>query len=549
MTNDDIQMSNEARSTKSEIGSAPEDTSYIHVSRSLIISFQPFLEIFCVFLLFALQGAWPLPDTNEPNYLGKAVHFWNPDWAKGDFFLETADTHATFYWTFGWLSLWLSLPALAWTGRVITWASLAWGWQRLSTAVVPRRWFSVLSAGLVAGLIERFNMAGEWVFGGVEGKGFAYALVFFALAAIVNNRWNRGWILLGAASAFHVLVGGWMTLAVGLAWLMLGRQRPRLVSMLPGLVVGLLLSLPGLIPALLANQGASQAIIDQANVYYVYFRLWHHLDLLQIAWNTPHFVARLVLLCIVWVWLCRKMSNEPRLRLLSEMVNAVLLIVVAGLAIDLLQFYDEALAARLLRFYWFRMSDVVVPMGVALAGTWLVAQSVASDPRRGLRWLAVVAAMVVFHVGALSERRVEGVMSYTDQGGSNPAWRKACQWVVESDVIEPNARFITPMISQTFKWYTGRPEVGNFKEVPQDAASIVVWLDRLKDIFARDTTTAQTPDEQWYRSLADRDPKDIRRLAAKYGADYVLTFCDPLLPLPVVYKNAYYVIYKMDHAP
>ena len=537
MTNDQALMTDENR------------PSLVIRAWSLVISHQTLLEIFCIFALFALQGAWPLPDTNEPNYLGKAVHFWNPEWAKGDFFLGTADTHATFYWTFGWLSRWLSLAALAWTGRVITWGLLAWGWQRLSTAVVPRRWFAVLSAGLIAGLIERFNMAGEWVFGGVEGKGFAYALVFFALAAVINQRWNRGWILLGAASAFHVLVGGWMTLAVGFSWLMLGRQRPRLVSMLPGLGVGLVLSLPGLIPSLLANYGTSQATIDQANVYYVYFRLWHHLDPLQIAWNTPHFVARFVVLCAVWVWLCRKTSNEPRLRPLTELVNAVLLIAVAGLAVDLLQFYNEALAARVLRFYWFRMSDVVVPLGVALVGTWLVAELVTSNPRRGLRWLAVVAAMVVFHVGALSERRVEGVMSYVDQGGSNPAWRKACLWVVESNAIEPNARFITPMISQTFKWYTGRPEVGNFKEVPQDAASIVAWLDRLKDIFAKNTTNAQTPDEQWYRSLAERDPKDVRRLAAKYGADYVLTFCDPLLPLPVVYKNAYYVIYKMDHAP
>ena len=51
--------------------------------------------------------------------------------------------------------------------------------------------------GAVRLLIERFHMAGEWVIGGVEAKGFAYVLVFLGLEAVVRNRWNRAWLLLG----------------------------------------------------------------------------------------------------------------------------------------------------------------------------------------------------------------------------------------------------------------------------------------------------------------------------------------------------------------
>ena len=77
---------------------------------------------------------------NEPNYLCKAVHYWNPAWAPHDFFLQTADTHWVFYFTFGWLSRWLQPTALAWLGRLLTWGLLAWAWRRLSFALVPRRW-------------------------------------------------------------------------------------------------------------------------------------------------------------------------------------------------------------------------------------------------------------------------------------------------------------------------------------------------------------------------------------------------------------------------
>ena len=33
------------------------------------------------------------------------------------------------------------LPAVAWIGRFLTWGLLAWSWQRLSSAVAPRRWW------------------------------------------------------------------------------------------------------------------------------------------------------------------------------------------------------------------------------------------------------------------------------------------------------------------------------------------------------------------------------------------------------------------------
>ena len=85
-------------------------------------------EIALIFAVFSIQGAWPVPDVNETHYLGKAIHYWNPDWLRGDFFMESADTHKVFYFTFGWLSLWLSPIARVWTGRILTWFLLAWLW-------------------------------------------------------------------------------------------------------------------------------------------------------------------------------------------------------------------------------------------------------------------------------------------------------------------------------------------------------------------------------------------------------------------------------------
>src|SRR5207244_3162725 len=137
-----------------------------------------------IFAVFFIQGAWPAPEVNEPHYLSKARHYWDPSWCAGDFFCNTADAHQMFYWSFGWISRALPLPALAWCGRLLTWALLAWAWRRLSIALVNVRWFSVLSAALAVMLIARTNMAGEWLIGGVEAKGFAYVFVLLGLEAL-----------------------------------------------------------------------------------------------------------------------------------------------------------------------------------------------------------------------------------------------------------------------------------------------------------------------------------------------------------------------------
>ena len=292
-------------------------------------------ETLLVFGVFFVQGATPPPDVGETYYLGKAVHCWNPDWARGDFFLNTKDTHEVFYYTFGWLSLWLPLGTLAWVGRILTWGLLAWAWRRLSFALLPRRGCSVLTAALMVCLVQRCHMAGEWIVGGVEAKGFAFVLVLLGMESLVRGRWNRVWLLLGAASAFHVLVGGWSVVAAAIGWVLCRRSyrgwrrlllgdandtgslsqapsppaplpasgargdqnpsppaplpacgargdldagAPPLWSMLPALLGGLLLSLPGLVPSITLNWGVDARTMAAANFIYVFRRLPHHLD-------------------------------------------------------------------------------------------------------------------------------------------------------------------------------------------------------------------------------------------------------------------------------
>lgn len=498
------------------------------------------VEVALIFLVFFIEGAWPVPDVNEPYYLGKAIHYWNPAWVEGDFFLETADTHRVFNLAFGWLSLALSPPALAWTGRAITWGLLAWAWRRLSVAVVPRPWFAVLTAALFAAGVDRLHMAGEWVIGGVEAKGFAYVFVLLAAESRVRSQWRRVWIWVGLASLFHVLVGGWTGVAMGFAWLIAGKDRPTLRSMAPALAAGIAISLPALVPALRLDAGVTPKVAGYAHEIY-FMRIGHHLDLLQFP---PAFVARFAVQSLVFAglaWWLAALKWRPELKGLRDFVTGSLAIAGLGALINLAAPWNRAGAAHLLRFYWYRLSDAMVPLGAALLAAALIDRLLASRARSAKCVLTFAIVLAGLHVGHYAAIRPIPVEPRSHPGPGYMSWRMACDWIAHSGRIPEGAVFITPRYSATFKWYARRAEVANWKEIPQDAASIVQWWARLRDLHGDPTDPSA-----WRDSLGELDEGQLRALGEKYGADYLITEANPpLKKLKWVYKNQGYRIYRL----
>lgn len=101
-------------------------TTALPSTRSTLPRWLPASEVVLIVLVFFIAAGWPPPEMNEPHYLGKARHFWQPDWIRGDFFLNAHDTHLIFYITLGWLAKLMPLEAMAWCGRFLTWGLLAW---------------------------------------------------------------------------------------------------------------------------------------------------------------------------------------------------------------------------------------------------------------------------------------------------------------------------------------------------------------------------------------------------------------------------------------
>lgn len=521
-------------------------------------NWQRYLEIALILVVCFVHGGAPPPQVNESHYLPKAKHYWQPDWCAGDPFLESADAHLTFYWTIGWLTQFFSLATVAWIGRLAAWLAFAWSWQRLSRCVTDARFASVLSAALFVWLTSNMNFAGEWVVGGVEGKTFAYPCVFLGLANLSQGRWNRAWPWLGLGGAFHVLVGGWAAIAAGLVWLLESRQtRPSLLSMGPSLILGLLLALPGILPALALTAQVSAEESREAARIYVFERLRHHLALLhqtpeRIVMLARRFAVPLLGFLYLWGLLRTKVRNSTTvserqglaLDRICRFSAATFLIGVIGLLVELARYNDQQSVAPLLKYYWFRLADA----GVALAASLLVCSWIARlfRQRNNLAPAALGIALLLpaWHLADASISRWRFPAAPADAKLAGVvAWHEACDWAKQNST--PDDLFLVPRTSQSLSWHAGRKSLVTWKDVPQDAASLIDWFNRYSDVFLVEDEFGQMVP---VGTLALLGTERIRELANKYKIDYVIAREYPPLDFPQVYGNAWYSIYDVSPA-
>lgn len=501
------------------------------------------------FLLYSALST-PVPALNEPHYLSKARHYWQPTWCAGDMFLESADAHVVFFATLGWFTTWCSLPVAAWIGRVVSLAVLAGGWTVLARRLSTLPWAGAVSAWLFLTLQTAGNWSGEWVVGGVESKVITYGLLFFGWAQLAESRWYASAAAMGVAIAFHPVVGLWGVLATGFAavgmWLSRASTRPSWLMLFVAILVMGVLSAPGMIPALRLILAPVDAPTRYAGTYLqVFYRLNHHLDPMM-------FPARAYLgyavLTVVWIIGLVRGPRSPLWWWLHGVVAAAMLFAMCGWAIGwgprpAAQMPGFEWRMHLLKFYPFRLADALLPAIVAwqfmASGGTLVPSVIRisnqspgefTSPRSPIN-LTIIAA-ILFAASLWQAQRATSAERYAFV--HDPNWRDVCAWMKSH--TPPDVLVHTPHYSWTFKWFAERPEYVNFKDCPQDARGIVEWNRRL--LLLTKQTTEFLEDGLYTRT-------ELRSLRQQTGITHIVT--DKLGPmeLPPVYHNATFQVYDL----
>jgi len=581
---------------------APSDDSKKDPPAARSFHLPVFLAVLGSFVLYSALAA-PVPAVNEPHYLCKAKHFWQPTWCANDFFLESTNAHTVFYSTVGSLTNWFTLTQTAWAGRIMALAILSVGWCAWLTPFTRCRWSPLHIAWLFLALAACGNFSGEWLIGGVEGKVFSYGFLFAAMAQIQSGRIVTAGALAGLAVAFHPVIGVWGILAVAGSWLIENRVwrirswmsgegwRSSVIPGLLGLAALILCALPGLIPVFkLLTESVPPQTKFAANFIQVYYRLAHHLDPMRFLPRAYACYALLLLLWGILILLGRRSEGQRRL---DRLVAMAVLFAVAGIIIGWgprpapsMTWYAQR--AALLKFYPFRLADVLVPLAVSAGlANWLYGLDrnaarrlirVALVPmacwyvffcsrvtpdkpeseissfafRIGLvllplllefgfaRWrnlrqqqfsLAVSYGML-FVVGLLVAHSNVEVSRYS--GTLRADWIDACQWVDQH--LPADAMVHAPHNGWAFKWFGQRAEYVSFKDCPQDAAGIVEWNRRLNFL------------KRWFEEKYDDEfysAVELRDLRAKTGMTHILT--DRLGPLELepIFKNGNFQVYDL----
>ena len=508
--------------------------------------YQRCLEIVLVFMVFMIIGGELVPHNNEAHYLSRLKHYWNPTWCQGDLFLASQEAHLVFVLVFGWVTKWLSLTATAWLGRILCWGLLAWAWQRLSWRITATPFAAVLSAALFVSFIYLMHLAGEWVVGGVEAKGFAYFFVLLALAALVDGKWNQTWCWLGAATAFHAIVGGWSGVICLGIWFWDGRRETRFIAMLPGLAVAAVLGLVGVIPALVLTSGETPDTVAEANRIYVFERLPHHLALLRLPTDeislrvVRHAGLLLGLFVLGYTEKSIDSANASRMRTLRLFAWGAVSLAVCGFVIELALWNDPLRAAAILKYYWFRLTDFAAAMAAALQLTSLACTGIKRGKGWGLALLLVGLAISGWQLADVAKKRFEVGRPPAEKKLRNyEDWLDVCKWIEQNTPSE--ALFLTPRLAHSFKWHTGRPELVTRKDIPQSASDVVEWFQRMRDVHY------YQKDDEWraFKSLGHAGTSHIEQLSEKHPFDYVLTDNRRRLGFPIVYRNDTYVLYDV----
>lgn len=495
-----------------------------------------------VLLAFSLYGSWrsPVPGVNEPHYLSKARHFWNPDWCARDLFLDSSNPHWVFYATFGSLTRVLSLEQAAWAGRAFVWLALTGGWVALSRQILPGRWGPVWSGALFLALSATGNLSGEWLIGGVEAKGFAYAALFAGLACAGQGAPLCTAIWGGVAVSFHPVVGMWGALALAFAggWQILEtrliasrqgeagaalRRNSSLIS--PALSLGavfLFFSLPGLIPALsLVIHGAPAEVARAADALQVFNRLDHHLDPRQFKWFAWGMYA---VLLAVWLALRPWRSRPPAQKMFFRFVVGTLLIAAGGMAVGFGPRWASAL-----KFYPFRLADLFLPIAVA-AGVANELARVLDRPRLIFVGHTIAAAALAWALAAPGNDRNPNNWSAERQAD----WQDVCRWMNAN--TPGDALCLTPKFNYTFRWYASRAEFATWKDCPQDAVSLVEWDRRLKLV--------RTWRSKHFKAGFTKEA--LEELQEMTAVDYIVAWSGDPYRVSANYGNRSFRVYRLE---
>jgi len=474
---------------------------------------------------------------NEVDALPVALQFANPDWLAGDWYLNLNVAYrGLFNSVAGPLVSALGFKGAAILGRLVGHTLFA------SAAFVFFRTFRIRFAfGLLVLFLFLNNqsiVSLEWMTGGFETKALAWPLVLFCVVAVVHGRWFTAFAAAGAALSFHVLIGLYAIGCMALALLMNRRTTPLEWRDLRNVWAFGLTGAWGILAVFHHLTGPDGGGSGWGT--YVAFRVPHHV--LPDVWSGGVWIAKLMV-GLVLVTIAFRRTESPRIRFLAAYAMCSAGLFGAGLLIWAMGLTD------LLRFYWFRFPDSILPFVSLMLIAYFLSRRFESMSRgvgaARTRWVefALIAAITV-------PSAVEVALGL-------PSLRPEVRWA--SSVHAPmydwislntprDATFLIDPSEETFYVRAERSAFVSYKHSPQSEAEIREWFDRLTL-----ANGGEKPEGYGMRAarrigqrMAGLEAAQLEEFRDVHGVDYFVGSSDRSLPFPVVHREGVLSLYRLD---
>ena len=289
----------------------------------------------------------------------------------------------------------------------------------------------------------------------------------------------------------------------------------------------------------------------QAWMSYILLRLPHHLY--PGYWQGNKwwiiFVLALVVSIVLFI-----IINSKKHKLLLGYLSTAMMIFCLGLLIYLAGNID------LLRFYWFRLADVMFPLlGVILGLSILmpfedsVFSKEASINRIIINWQKVIhkhrywidALVISLALFITILQLTDSLQSLKRQHQSSIDIQTMYTWI-EKNTTKDEVFLIDPTIPD-FYISAQRSTFCSYKHIPSFADEIMVWYERIKfcnggkDLNVLNNNVTSELHNNFYNLEWDQ----IRTIADTNQLTYFLARNDKVIDLHTVYMTEYYVLYKM----
>ena len=483
--------------------------------------------------------------TNEVDVLPSVRQFVEPEWLPNDWYLNLGVSYRyPFNFLFGTLVSWLGFQYGSIIGRLLLYLLLAIVFYIFFKAFRLRIWLGFLV--LIAFLSTQSLVAGEWMIGAAETKTVAYAFAILSCALFFKKRYLLGFAFAGAALSFHVLIGLYAAFCVAAAIILnkpwYSEWRVAIKSVWPFFVTGIF----GLYAIL--QQLLPQGDIDVTRAWeiYVRYRLLHHL--VPSAWGVNFWIGNLILATVLFLTLyLKRQSNATRYVAAYALGNVSLFLF--GLAL-----YSWG-QIGLLRLYWFRFADVMIPLMVFVLIAFLLNDFIEGRLSLGFlsahlqqqgrvflsRWGPLIITGITLFSIFQTTQDLRANLNYLERGN-----RTVFRWIATN--TPEDAIFLVDPTTSNFYLHAQRAMFVSFKHFPQSADHILTWYERL-----RLTNGNQAPAKRGFASTRELkanfyklNEAQIQHIADVYDIGYYLGSPDQQMPFEPVYQDSQYILYKLQ---